>query len=111
MVYVSVTGLQLKSLLHLPRFYWHATRAFRQARTADGLLFADARTLEQFHHTLTVWRDRASMHSYLRAGAHRKAMRAFPSIATGMVYGYESEQVPDWEAALAEWHQHGREVG
>ena len=51
------------------------------------------------------------MHSYLRAGAHRKAMRAFPSIATGMVRGYESERIPDWEAALAEWHQHGREVG
>ena len=111
MVYVSVTGLRLRSARHLLRFYWHAMRSFRQARNAEGLLFADTRTIDGIHHTLTVWKDRAAMHAYLAAGAHRRAMHAFPSIATGKVCGYEHERIPDWEAALAVWHQHGREVG
>ena len=110
MVHVSVTGLRLKAAYHLPRFYWHAIRSFRQARTSDGLLFAETRTIEGTHHTLTVWRDHDCMRVYLVAGAHGRAMKSFHRIATGKVWGYDCESIPDWESALEQWRRHGRAV-
>ena len=35
----------------------------------------------------------------MKNGAHLKAMKAFHSIATGRTYGYESDTIPNWEAA------------
>ena len=110
MVHVSVTSLQLKAAHHLPRFYWHAIRSFRQAQAADGVLLAETRTIDGIHHTLTVWRNRDDMRAYLAAGAHRRAMKIFRHIATGSVWGYESDGIPDWDSALDQWRRHGRTV-
>jgi hypothetical protein len=37
-------------------------------------------------------------------------MKAFSSIATGKVLGYESESIPIWDDALKEWELNGRVV-
>ncbi len=109
-VYVSITGLALKSPFHNLLFSWHAMRSFSQAAAATGNLSTDARTINGVHHTLTVWTSRDAMLAYLRAGAHRQAMKAYKSMGTGSVHGYLTDARPSWEEALAIWHREGRAV-
>ena len=108
-VYVSITGLELKAVHHAPRFWWHAVRAMNQARNAPGNLRAEARAINQVHHTLSVWTDETAMRRYLVEGAHKAAMKAFPTIATGKTYGFFTSDIPDWDQVPALWHAHGRE--
>ncbi|WP_205910354.1 hypothetical protein [Rhizobium sp. FKL33] len=107
MLYVSITGLRVRRLWHYSRFVFHAARSMIQARSADGNLFADARKIHGVHHTLTVWTDRSVMLAYLRAGAHRRAMVAFPSIGTGYAFGFEAVDRPEWSAVHALWLDEG----
>lgn len=107
MVYVSITGLRVKSPFHAPRFWWHAVASMQQARRADGNMLAEARTIKGVQHTLSVWRDRKAMIAFRNSGAHRKAMRAFPSIASGHVIGFEAEEAPGWSDAHALWVSEG----
>ena len=109
-IYVSITGLRLNGPWHMPTFWWHAMRAMTQARQADGNLYADARTIDGVHHTLSVWRDRAAMQAYLTSGPHRRAMRIYPRIASGKVVGYTAERAPDWSEVHAIWQTRGRAV-
>jgi heme-degrading monooxygenase HmoA len=109
-VYVSVTGLTLKSPFHRLRFSWHATRSFSQAAGAPGNLSTDARMVDGVHHTLTVWTSREAMLTYLKSGAHLKAMKAFRSIGTGRVHGYHTDKAPSWTEALTIWRDEGRSV-
>ena len=108
--YVSITGLQLKRVWHAPKFWRHAAASMSQAKSADGCLSADARTINGVHHTLTVWTSRKAMLAYLSEGAHLKAMKAFKSFATGKVYGFETAKVPEWPIAHALWLDKGRQV-
>lgn len=110
MVYVSITGLELKSVLHAPAFWWHAIRSMSQAQSAPGLLSADARQINGVHHTLTVWESEAAMRSYLITGAHLQAMKAFHGIATGRTIGFPAETAPDWDDVHETWQRLGREV-
>ena len=109
-MYVSITGLRLKTPLGWPRFAWHALGSMRQAQAAPGNLRADARKIDGVHHTLTLWTDRAAMLAYLRSGAHLQAMKAFGSIATGSVLGYEADVAPEWAEIPAIWRERGRAV-
>jgi quinol monooxygenase YgiN len=109
-VYVSITGLQLKGRRHAVRFMWHAVRSMRQAQTAEGNLSAEARTIDGIHHTLSVWEDEGAMRRFVGGGAHRRAMKAFPAIATGMTVGFETYQVPDWSDVHEIWKTQGRAV-
>lgn len=109
-IYVSITGLQLRRVWHIPTFWWHATRSMMQARAAPGNISAEARTINGVHHTLTVWTDRNAMRAYLTAGPHLQAMRLFPRIATGKVVGYVAKQAPDWTEVHAIWREQGRVV-
>lgn len=108
-MYVSITGLKVRGLMQAPLFWWHAVRAFRQARTAPGNISAAVRKIGGVQHTLTVWEDRAAMRSFLTTGAHLSAMRDFRRVGSGKVCGYETDTAPDWQTALAYWHEHGRE--
>lgn len=81
-----------------------------QAKSAEGCLKADARTISGIHHTRSVWRDRSAMEGYLHSGAHLEAMRVFTKIATGKVYGYETTEIPGWDEVHQLWHLKGREV-
>lgn len=111
MVYVSVTGFRVRSVWVWPRFAWHAVRSMRQARTAPGNLFADARRVDGVYHTLTVWTSRDAMRAYIMAGAHLEAMKAFRAIGEGSTVGYTSDGVPTWWSALAVLAEDGRPAG
>lgn len=109
-VYVSITGLQVRHFWYLPIFWRHALRAMMQVRSAPGNMSAQARTINGVHHTLSVWKDRQSMLTYLSAGAHREAMRVFPRIATGKTVGFQTQEVPDWSQVHAIWIERGQSV-
>ena len=108
-VYVSVTGLTLRRPWHVFRFYSYAIPAFRQAQASKGNLKAEVRSVGRVRHTLTVWESRADMMDFVHSGVHAKALAAFPGFATGRIYGYESDHMPDWEEALQQWQAHGTE--
>ena len=110
MVYVSITGLKLKSLIHAPAFWLHAIRSMRQAQSAPGLISADARLINGIHHTLTVWETEAAMRAYLISGAHLAAMKAFHGIATGRTIGFLSDSAPRWDEVHEIWAHRGKDV-
>jgi hypothetical protein len=110
MVYVSITGLELKSLVHAPAFWWHAIRSMGQAQSSPGLVSAEARLINGIHHTLTVWESEAAMRAYLTTGAHLAAMKAFHGIATGRTIGFLTEATPDWDEVHALWVLRGNAV-
>ena len=107
-VYVSITGLRLKRPWHIFAFTWHATKSFRQVQQAKGLISADAKTIAGVRHTRTVWKSRADMLAFLHAGAHRHAIRAFPSIAHGKTFGFETNDIPDWNEVHRLWQERGK---
>lgn len=106
-LYVSITGLRLKSFRFAPLFWYWAVRSFAQARSAPGNLLTEARTIDAVHHTLTVWRDRTDMVRYIRTGPHLRAMRVFPKIASGKVLGFSADASPDWPEARRLWQERG----
>ncbi len=108
-LYVSITGLRLKRPWHVIRFWRHAVAAMWQAQQAPGNFKATARTIDGVRHTLTVWESKAAMRAFLYSGAHKQAIRAFPAIATGKTFSFESDRVPDWEEVHRLWHEHGRD--
>jgi quinol monooxygenase YgiN len=110
-IYVSITGLQVCRVWHVPAFWVQAARSMAQARKAPGNISAAARTLNGVHHTLSVWTDRDAMRAYLTTGPHLQAMRLFPRIATGKVVGYHATEAPDWSDVHAIWVERGRVVG
>lgn len=110
MVYISITGLKLKSIIHAPAFWWHAIRSMGQAQSAPGLISAEARQINGIHHTLTVWETESAMHAYLITGAHLAAMKAFHGIATGRTVGFLTEIAPDWDDVHEIWERRGNDV-
>lgn len=109
-VYVSVTGLRVRRLLYQPLFWRHAVPSMVDAKGASGNVMAAARKVDGVHHTLSAWKTKADMLAYLRSPRHARAMRRFPGFATGRVYGFEADAVPDWDTALASYHERGRDV-
>ncbi len=107
-IYVSITGLELNAIWHVPRFWSLAAPALVAAQRAPGNITAEACTIQGVHHTLSVWEDERFMRAYLRGSAHLKAMRAFPKIATGKTYGYWAKSVPDWLDARKIWETYAR---
>jgi hypothetical protein len=107
MPYVSITGMRVRSVWHYPRFVFHAVRSMVQAKEAAGNLSADARKIDGVYFTVTVWTDRAAMLAYLQAGAHRRAMKACPSIGSGYAFGFEAAARPDWSDVEALWLAEG----
>ncbi len=110
LVYVSITGLKLKKFYYAPVFWRYAGGAMSQAKKANGCLSADATTMNGIHHTRSVWTSRKAMLAYLTAGAHLKSMKIHKRIATGKVYGFETNTIPDWEAVHKLWLEKGRDV-
>lgn len=108
-MYVSITGLKVRSWLLAPLFWRHAVPSLQQARKAPGNLFAEVRRIDGVQHTLTVWTDRAAMRAYLTSGAHLQAIRAFRQIGSGRVCGYEADRQPSWAEAIEYWQMYGRE--
>ena len=112
-VYVSITGLLCHSIFTVPWFWYHAISSKIQADKAEGVLFVDVKTLNSYHHTLTVWENKQKMLAYLRAGAHKEAMKNFRSIGTGKVHGYEASTFTDttWDEAMKRYNEKARSIG
>ncbi|WP_257169252.1 antibiotic biosynthesis monooxygenase family protein [Bradyrhizobium sp. SRS-191] len=110
-VYVSVTGFRPHpGLVRLLRFWWHTSRAVSQARGAPGNLRVELRPVDGIYHTLTVWRDEASMRAYVGSGAHRRAMTGFRDLGGGRTLGFPADADPGWDTAYARWQREAREV-
>lgn len=109
-VYVSITGLQLRHFWNAPKFWRHAAASMAQARSAAGCLSAETRTINGVHHTRSVWTSRDAMRAYLHSGPHLKAIRLFGRIATGRTFGFETSDVPDWHDVHRIWRDHGQTV-
>ena len=109
-VYVSITGLRIKSIFHYPQFFWLATASMTQAQGSEGLIRADARMIDGVHHTLSIWKDEQSMRAFLLTGAHKQALQAFRRIATGKTLGYLTTTPPDWSEVNEIWLRDGRDV-
>ncbi len=108
--YVSITGLRMKSPLQFFRFWFHATASMAQARRAPGNLGASAQTINGVHHTLTIWENETAMRRFLYRGAHRRAIRAFPSVGSGKTFGYETPEPPGWDQVHEIWLKHGQDT-
>jgi hypothetical protein len=109
-LYVSITGFTPKSIVYLPRFWWHTLRCLSQARRSPGNLGASARYSRGVYHTLTLWTDKEAMAAYIADGAHLNAMRHFKKIGSGRVYGFYNGRAPEWGAAYALWSKFGSDV-
>ena len=109
--YISITGLNVKSFWHMPKFLRYTTEAKRQAEAAPGNISASTHgPYNGIYHTMTVWKDRSSMLRYFVSGAHAKAMKITSEISRPegtKVYGYSSDHIPTWDEAYALWDKHG----
>jgi hypothetical protein len=109
-VYVSITALKVKNIFTSLFFWRHAIPSKAQAEKSNGLVFLDLKRVDQYHFTLSVWENREVMIAYRNSGAHLGALKAFPKIATGQIYGYETNSIPTWEEALRLWDENARDA-
>ncbi|MEM8839329.1 MAG: hypothetical protein AAGE89_14640 [Pseudomonadota bacterium] len=107
-VYVSITGLKVRSVFQILLFYRHAVASMAQARQAPGNISAEARTINGVRHTLSVWESETAMRKFLYCGAHRNAIKAFPSIGSGKTFGYDADTIPTWEEVHLLWLEKAR---
>lgn len=111
MAYVSLTLIHVKSLLVFPRFAKHAYRSNKAAMRTIGCLGVQTKALSFLNHsTMSLWDDRKSMLQFLRGPVHLDAIKVFDEIGTGRVYGYEADQLPNWERAETLLREEGRSV-
>ncbi|MEL6235511.1 MAG: hypothetical protein AAFR46_14000 [Pseudomonadota bacterium] len=100
----------MQKIWHMPRFWYHAVRSMAQAKQSEGNISADARTINGIHHTLTVWDSEQAMRRFLYRGAHRHAIKAFSSFATGKTIGFLADQPPPWDQVHDIWRESGVDV-
>ena len=110
MAYVAITGFRLRSILDAPQFWWHAIRSATQARHAPGILSVDVFAVGDIKHTLTVWQSQEAMQTYVRSGAHLKAMQSFRKFDGAKVYSFEADQAPSRLAAHKLWQSKARAI-
>ena len=104
-MYISITGLKYKGLAKTLRFWFFTIPAFASAKKAKGNLFAAEKKVGEYQHTLTAWKTRDDMMSYIHDKYHSRAMKQFSSIGSGSTYGFEAEEIPSWESALKIWKE------
>ena len=107
-MHISITGLKPKGILGFVRFWMHAIPSFNQAKNAKGIVFCEVKKIQGFQCTLTGWESKDLMLDFMRSGNHLKAMKVFPKIASGKVYGFESDTIPSWEEAFERLNKDGR---
>ncbi len=109
---VSITRLRLRSVWYLLPFFFHTTRAHKQAEAAAGCLGVKVRkTSGLAFWTLTVWDSDASLRAFMTTGPHRTAMPKLfhwcdEAATAHWIVG--SPALPDWDTATAQLLQQGR---
>ena len=109
-MYISITGIKYKGLFQDLRFWINTIPSFIDAKKANGNIFCDQKKIEDYHHTLTAWKDKTYMLNYIKGKAHSKAMKNFKLIGTGSTFGYESDQIPNWDEALNKWKENFKQI-
>ena len=104
-MYISVTGLKPNNFFSSIRFWLLAIPSFNQAKSSEGNLFCATKSVNGYQHTITAWDSKKSMKKFVASPTHLKAMNVFPEIATGFTIGYESDEIPDWDTAIARWNR------
>ena len=100
---VSVTRLRLRSVWYLPPFLVWAFRSNKQAMQTQGCLAIDTRkTRGLTFWTRSVWKDEASLKSFMIATPHRKVMPKLYVWCDEAAIGRwetQSATLPGWEEA------------
>lgn len=114
-IYVSITGLLVKSFSAYPRFYYHALPTLKQAMQAPGNISTTVTTYKGIQFTMTAWENREYMLQYLHTGAHLEAMKAVLAVGSYVkVFSYwldlDKDTIPNWSHARRLWERNGRVV-
>ena len=64
-MYVYVTGLKAKGFLAVIRFWLLAVPALKQAKSSASVLFREVKSVDGFHHTLTIWKTKKDMRKFV----------------------------------------------
>ncbi|MFA4938842.1 DUF3291 domain-containing protein [Brevundimonas sp.] len=109
---ISVTRFKPRSLLQLPSFAFHASRAIDQIRRAEGWIDgAVKRDADHAFWTMTVWKDEESMLAYVSGGAHGAAMPRLADMAVEasvVRWSTDSPVLPAWSEAVKRMRTAGR---
>ena len=109
-MFISVAGLKTIGFIGWIVFWMQAIPAFRAAQKAEGCLICETKTLNGYHHTFTVWKDKTSIMKYRASPVHLKTMKVFSKIAYGKVCGYEANKIPTWSDAFKAFNDYARDV-
>ena len=104
-MYVSVTALKANGFLSAIRFWLLAVPAFKQAKSSGGVLFCEVKSVDRFHHTLTVWETKKDMRKFVLSPIHMRAMKIFLKITTGSTICYKTDKMPSWGETLSIWQK------
>ena len=109
---VSVTRLRLRSLWYLLPFLVWAFRSNKQAEQTPGCLAINTRkTRGLTFWTRSLWKDQASLKSFMIAAPHRKVMPKLYSWCDEAAIGHwetQSTTLPSWEEATQRIVSDGR---
>lgn len=112
MALIAVTRLRVRSMRHLPQFFWLAFRSNAQVRRAPGHLASRVLNDANFAFwTMSAWENELAMRAYMVGGAHRTAMRWLKEIcdeASVVNWLQESAELPDWIVAHRRMVSEGR---
>jgi len=108
-IYISITGLKVRSFWRYLMFFRHAIPCKTQALRSPGILHVAIKRINGIEHTLTIWESRRHMQNFVWSGAHKHAVAAFRKIATGKTIGYEGTSVPTWDEVHSIWNEKGVE--
>ena len=103
MAIIVVTRLRLKDPALLDDFFTDAVAALEQAQKSDGNLGVDALgDANNAWWTVTSWRERRQMHSYVRSEPHqtiRSHLDRYCDEATFVAWEQDSPDLPDWQTS------------
>ena len=106
---VSLGGMQLRGWRAFPRTVLRAYRALAAARKAPGCVHAELFRRGRLYFALSVWRSEAEMQAYARGAAHGPLMPLAGSLMKSFRNeSWDSDTMPDRDAALARWQALGR---
>ncbi|EJK55612.1 hypothetical protein THAOC_24643, partial [Thalassiosira oceanica] len=110
-MYISVTGLVLKSIWQMPRFQYLTVCAFRDAKASVGNVRTSLLTRGNVYHTVTVWESKEEMRRFYVGDAHRQAMMATKEVASYVkIHGFDCKEMPSDDECLELWREGGRVV-
>ena len=74
-MYVSITGLKPKDIIGWIRFWAYTIPASKDAQKANGILHCEFSSRNGYQHTLTAWKSKEHMLSFLTSPPHLKAIK------------------------------------